>query len=536
MVKIKLNENQLNNLFEYHSQQKLPFKDEYGNIDYINSKKNAIENYIDWIEEYGKVGSLGKSSIDFIQGFKSGFDKAFSWYKSNYSRNDEDEFYIKQKFYKSFSRYGFYYVPESGGWATDCEFNEMGNMYVERAIKLSGYNIGDAIGDDMFYDLIDRYQDNVGGCWSWKKGRAMAYCGDSAGGSSILIRGWIRLDDIDWVETVYINSYNMNSECEIRVKPNAKVELFDILGTFNSHEDFYYDEDNDIYGSYDDYGSDNNVYKVNLGGRHIIVNSTYFGNNGKYNKEGYAEIYDSLSSEQKYMDRQGNIVTKNDILNKRLNLLRRKIESLHDENKDKSYSELFKIVREIPGTSLSLIYDSGKYFFLDDMDNDKFVGEMFFDDVIVYFDCFKVCSNKKYNILMHKGNLLFDEWYDDISKYFSDTFFVYNGELNKWAMKNSKVNTDFIYDDVSRISNVNPHCNINYRLEYAEITIDGWVNFIDSDGELLSPNRWFLSNDYRFINENGKDLIETYDSKTDQYLFIDVLSGKVIDSKNVLDL
>ena len=42
--------------------------------------------------------------------------------------------------------------------------------------------------------------------------------------------------------------------------------------------------------------------------------------------------------------------------------------------------------------------------------------------------------------------------------------------------------------------------------------------------------------DYRFINENGKDLIETYDSKTDQYLFIDVLSGEVIDSKNVLDL
>ena len=125
MVKIKLNENQLNNLFEYHSQQKLPFKDEYGNIDYLNSKRNAIENYIDWIEEYGKVGSLGKSSIDFIQGFKSGFDKAFSWYKSNYSRNDEDEFYIKQKFYNSFSRYGFYYVPESGGWATDCEFNEI---------------------------------------------------------------------------------------------------------------------------------------------------------------------------------------------------------------------------------------------------------------------------------------------------------------------------------------------------------------------------------------------------------------------------
>ena len=34
MVKVKINEKQLNKLFEHHAQQRLPFKDNYGIKDY----------------------------------------------------------------------------------------------------------------------------------------------------------------------------------------------------------------------------------------------------------------------------------------------------------------------------------------------------------------------------------------------------------------------------------------------------------------------------------------------------------------------
>lgn len=59
MVRIRLDESQLNKLFEYHVQQRLSFKDEYGGKDYEFSEKNTMENYLDWIEDFGKVGELG---------------------------------------------------------------------------------------------------------------------------------------------------------------------------------------------------------------------------------------------------------------------------------------------------------------------------------------------------------------------------------------------------------------------------------------------------------------------------------------------
>lgn len=130
MIRIRIDESQLNKLFEYHAQRRLPFRNNNGGNDYEYSEKNAMENFLDWIEQFGKVGTLGKSSIDFISGFKSGFDKAFEWYSDkngkyvSYVGDDEemlDEknfelFLLKKKFYKDLGKEGFYKLLPSGGY------------------------------------------------------------------------------------------------------------------------------------------------------------------------------------------------------------------------------------------------------------------------------------------------------------------------------------------------------------------------------------------------------------------------------------
>lgn len=68
MVKIILNESQLNNLFEYHAQQRLPFQrysDKLGKMidDREFSEKNQAEHYLDWLENFGKYGEIGNSTL-----------------------------------------------------------------------------------------------------------------------------------------------------------------------------------------------------------------------------------------------------------------------------------------------------------------------------------------------------------------------------------------------------------------------------------------------------------------------------------------
>lgn len=57
MVKIILNESQYNKLFEYRSEPRLPFDDDF------YGKKNQFEHYLDWLEEFGKYGKIGSSKL-----------------------------------------------------------------------------------------------------------------------------------------------------------------------------------------------------------------------------------------------------------------------------------------------------------------------------------------------------------------------------------------------------------------------------------------------------------------------------------------
>lgn len=91
------------------------------------------------------------------------------------------------------------------------------------------------------------------------------------------MRGYIRADDIDYVKTLILNGKYFD-EFEIRVKPNAKIEIFEAIW--------------------------NKKYHLPLRG-HLIVNATYFGNGGKYYGE-YAPVDDGFGNNTA-VDRKGKI-------------------------------------------------------------------------------------------------------------------------------------------------------------------------------------------------------------------------------------
>ena len=536
MVRIKLNESQLDKLFEYHAQQRLPFKDEYGKKDYEFADKNTVEHYIDWIEQFGKVGELGKSSITLQQGVQSGIEKAFNWYWENngklygYDGNNADvlddrvyeKYVLQKKFLGLLNRHGFYnHLP--GNEETKCIFNEKGNMYVERVVVLDD-NLGDT-SEEMFNNLVDAYQDNVGGCWCWAEGGAMAYC-ERNRGTKILLRGWIRLDDIDWVETVYINAYTMSGEREIRVRPNAKVELFDIRGTYDYSHDFYYDTDNSKFAAYDEEGGSRDIYQFDLGGRHIIVNATYFGNNGKYGEDGYAEIYDNTNDRKGYRDREGNILSIDDIIERKFSVLKKKVAELQNNsgNEGIDLGSIFETVVNCPSSSFVIIHEMGKSFILNKYTY-ELLQNMFFDGCYYTGVYFKVCLNKKYNIIDKKGNFFFDRWYDDITSLVVGTFCVYDGSVGKWGLYKGS-DTKLLYDDVNRCISYQRGCVGDIKNDYIEVVVNNSYNLIDLDGKLISP--LWLKHDYTIDNYDGRNVIEGVDVDTYDFVYVDMLTSKII--------
>lgn len=527
MKRVILLESQIDKLFEYYSQQRLPFKNSYGtSIDVENGVKNVRDYYLDWIEDFGKVGELPKSSISLSDGINLGFPTAFEWFSSKYgikgqSINSVDVVATKKKFYEKLGKKGFFkYDIDTNTYSTNCIFNSDGNMYVERVISISGIINSSEGGDSMYHKLVKDFQGNVGGCWSWDKGSAASYCGDGSG-SNLLLRGWIRLDDIDWVETVYINSYEMQDEREIRVKPNAKVELFDILGTYDSNSDFFYSRSEDKFYAYNDKSTGLKVHRFNLGGRHIIVNATYFGNNGKYSNDGYASIYDSSSSESKYMDRNGKILSVYDVINDKLSKV----------TDDVSLRELFTNCIQFGDTSLYVIsvVNDGKskksLYFIYDINNKVILHNQFYDFCNIVKNLYiKVKLDGKYNIVMKNGEYYFDEWFDE--------FYLWDGccvveKGNKYGIYNKGKNLELIYDDINKDVTISGD-STEFKDCFVEVEINGEYNLLDLYNNRLVSPIWFYAHNYIICKYNGVTVLKFWDLNIGMDVYVDVLSGKII--------
>lgn len=504
MVKIRLCENQLRNIFEYRGQQRLPFQrysDKLGKMidDRQYSKKNQAEHYLDWLEEFGRYGKLDGSSLSLQNCIEKGVRVAIDKGKINIPYNDYNEdgspFVVTDEQIdsdvKEISDELFKYKFKL------FKYNDVGNIYVERAVTLDG-NVTDVM-KDLFSDLKDTYHNNVGGCWAFKEGMGKAYCGEK-NAMIVLLKGYIRLEDIDWFKTCDLNY--RHDEYEIRVNPNAKVELFEVI--FDGK------------------------YKLPLNGT-LIVSSTYFGNRQGY-KGDFATVDDGIGG-KRLINRKGEIINFDTVSN---------VEHLFGDyyvakNKHgkctiintKGEQVINSWYNEIGMLGTKFIFidnlDSmdGRYNFIDIKGN--ILSKIWFSD-INYFsdDLVEVQMNEEmYNLMDINGNLLYNEWF-----YFIDELGE-NGiaRITKDADHISYIRSDgsFLIDEwFENASMFRGNVAVVKRLKN-EDDFEIEANFLDSNGMILYPDHWFSA--IRLYDRN--DFNKQYQLRINNKWFYADKDGKI---------
>jgi hypothetical protein len=67
---------------------------------------------------------------------------------------------------------------------------------------------------DLYEEILGKYK-GVGFFWSWKRQGAIVYWMADRGGTQVVMHGRVRVDDVDWMSTIYKGSYYLRSEDEI---------------------------------------------------------------------------------------------------------------------------------------------------------------------------------------------------------------------------------------------------------------------------------------------------------------------------------
>lgn len=156
---------------------------------------------IGYIKQFGIKGKLPSCSSSLVGYYKPYLEQAYDWASSKLSD-------IKREGFASFVR--SFRVDIIGNF----KLNKRGLIYVERSLDIDGL-------DGLGYS-------SVGECWSWKPQNAQSYCsnfGVMSQKNRVVICGYVHPDSIDWLETIYLNSYDMKNETEIRMNDNAQVEV-----------------------------------------------------------------------------------------------------------------------------------------------------------------------------------------------------------------------------------------------------------------------------------------------------------------------
>lgn len=489
-------------LKEYSADQRLPFdNDKFKN-------KNYFEQYMDWLEDFGKYGTLPPSKLKFWTEVRTAIEHILKnklHGRFDFGLEDKDPEEIMNEFARIVGR--------------NLILTDDNKIYVERNVVIGGtasdYDMSEKGKDPkyLFNTLVSNYQNNVGGCWSYKHGGAESYCSTNSG-DSIIMKGYIRTDDIDFVKTVLLN-FHYKSEHEIRVKPNAKIELFEV--SFNCK------------------------YKLPLKS-HLIVNATYFGNNAGYSGD-YATIDDGFGN-LSFIDRKGNKVSYENM-----------VKAMNDKLiKGVPPEDLFQETYTLENGLIKVVFFD-RYSFIGHDKRLTSDGKVWFDYVDNFYNSFsRVRSGNKWSYVNSDGKLIGDGnlWFDNVD-YFSDSFAIVtldgkyslinaNGELfehgnvwfdniNKTSLsiflvnlnnKFSFIGKDFKlienglwFDEITSINNI-----------YARVKLDNKYSFVDRRGKLMwDGKRWF---DYAFGFIEGYAAVEV----NDKWTFIDA-EGEFIKDGNL---
>lgn len=171
----------------------------------IENTVDAINSVLDYVKGFGEKGKLPSCDKPLRDYYTSALQTAYEWACESTDGVSRDGFaYFKHQFKN--------YITN------EFKFSKRGLVYVERSIILDTSRGFDDLGFK-----------SVGECWSWKKGHSEAYCSDitpfGQNSATVVLCGYVHPSSIDWVETIYLNSYDMKNEREVRMNDNALVEM-----------------------------------------------------------------------------------------------------------------------------------------------------------------------------------------------------------------------------------------------------------------------------------------------------------------------
>ena len=419
-------------LKEYHEQYRIPFK-EYG------EGHAFIDEFIDWIQYASQKGTLPKPKITFEEGIKKGCAEY-----AKKTGNDISQ--IEKLFYDKLEQEAL-------------TFDKNGNVYVERAITMQlPYGGLNGKTEKLYNELINAYEKNVGGCWSYKKGMGKAYCGDD--GMKFVFKGYMFLDDVYWTEFIRLELRGLN-EKEIRTYPNGRVQLMEIVV------------------------DDKTLTTKSFDGPRIL-NSTYFGNNQKYGKAGFAKLgYQRIGYDKQYIDREGNEYT----FDAFADLVQKKLQS------GARPEDVFDKVAEYRD-GFARVKLSGKWNYIDT--NVNLVSpKQWFDYCNNFNGGFAIIElNDKENIINANGELFVgdfnstDNWFDRCSPFLEGFAVIINKGKCNLINQNRQLITDFPTADESIKGEWFDNC-YSFKDGLAVVQLNRKENYIDTEGNLLSPNQWF---------------------------------------------
>ena len=187
MKRINLTESQLGVLFETVSS---------------SSEIDGIVNYIKSFGQKGKLPSFDGKLNDYYDDY---LKQAYEWASEKLDSVRRDGFaYFKSEFRVNV--------------LSNFRYNKRNLIYVERSIDI-----------DVSKGFDNLQFKSVGECWSWKPHNGRSYCADfgilNDNIAKVILCGYVHPDSVDWLETIYLNSYDMKNETEIRMNDNALVEV-----------------------------------------------------------------------------------------------------------------------------------------------------------------------------------------------------------------------------------------------------------------------------------------------------------------------
>lgn len=171
----------------------------------LESYFDYIGIILDYVRGFGVKGKLSSFVGKLSDYYEDAFRIAYDW-----ACNSTD----------GVSRDGFVYFRRNFIVDVLRKFilNKRGLIYVERSIDI-----------DVSSGLDDLSFSSVGECWSWKRHNSRSYCADFSllnnNVVNVVLCGYVHPDSIDWVETIYLNSYGMKNETEVRMNSDAVVEV-----------------------------------------------------------------------------------------------------------------------------------------------------------------------------------------------------------------------------------------------------------------------------------------------------------------------